>query len=376
MGSSTIGVGQDYTTAVAWESAKQADLTGLGDEIANIVGNVTADTQLINLAGWTTTASDRIVIQGIASGDRVGPRSVLHATDPGTHAALGDNGTGTVVQFNEDFCKLSNIELHVASGVKKGAFETNTITAASNLIEAHNCMFSTDAGFSSTSGIGTFTTNTILDMHNCIIMSGVGRGVVWSVSSTGSVIRYCTVIGGGDRIFWLAGGGLTVTNCVSMGGSVESWRGTFVGGGYNASDLADCESKFSNSQDSLTMSAQYVNPSEDRTVADWTLLTGADLNGAGLDQGDITEDMFGTTRPDPPAVGALEFYTAPVSAARGDADGLYRQSAFHDGIISDNGGPWTDCHVTDFRRALCIAAGVADYNSVSVEDAWKRYTEL
>jgi hypothetical protein len=373
MGSSTIGVGQDYTTAVAWESAKQADLTGLGDEIANIVGNVTADTQLVSLTGWTTTASDRIVIQGIASGDRVGPRSVLHATSPGTHAAIGDNGIGAVIQVWEDYVKVANLELHVATGQKKSAIESITVTATTNLLELYNCMFNNDAGFSSTSGIA-FATNQNLDIYNCIIVSKVGRGLVWSGAS--ATVRYVTMIGGGDRICWDATGTATVYNTVSMGGTAESWRGTFAGGSHNASDLADCTSKFTNSQDSLTMSAQYVNPSEDRTVADWTLLTGADLNGAGLDQGDITEDMFGTTRPDPPAVGALEFYTAPVSAVRGDADGLYRQSAFHDGIISDNGGPWTGCHVNDFRRALCIAAGVADYNSVSVEDAWKRYTEL
>jgi len=56
--------GGDYTSLSAWEAGRQADLTGLGPEIAEC-STALADTTAVVVDGWTTTAADYIEIKAV-----------------------------------------------------------------------------------------------------------------------------------------------------------------------------------------------------------------------------------------------------------------------------------------------------------------------
>jgi hypothetical protein len=372
MGSSTVGVGQDYSTLIAWEAAKQADITGLGPEIANCFGEIDHAGSTCTISGWTTTAADYVHIRADPTEDKIVGRSVLHATSPGTHPYITYTGASTNFTLGENYVDFEGLEMTPGSNGNTTPIAFGTPTTE-QIVHIIGCLIAMPAA---TFGacVSASDAQSVIHLWNCIFMSA-NRAMVLSGNHADSTVVNCTSFGSSANINLNISG--TTHNSYAAIGSTASHHGSSGGGDYNASDDTSAETEFTNSHNSLAPADQFTLPTEVMTTFDFSLKATSALIGEGLANVNTALDMQGQTRDNPPAIGALEvLVVAAGSGPTGSADGLYRQSAFHDGIISDNGGPWTDCHVTDFRRALCIAASIADYNSVSVEDAWKRYTEL
>ena len=99
--------GGDFTSVSAWESSKQADLTGNGPEEAECYNF--QDTTVVTILGWTTTASDYIRIYSENS-----PGTNRH---DGTSRDVSGNGyqlaanqTNGIMHNHEDFVRWDGLD--------------------------------------------------------------------------------------------------------------------------------------------------------------------------------------------------------------------------------------------------------------------------
>jgi hypothetical protein len=104
------GQGCNYETLSAWESNQQADLTGLGPEIAVIQGDWTGvtDSTPVIISGWTTTASDYIYIYTAPSARHSGVWD-----DTKYHLVVSD-ATGIFVN-DPKHIRLDGLQVYVSS---------------------------------------------------------------------------------------------------------------------------------------------------------------------------------------------------------------------------------------------------------------------
>jgi hypothetical protein len=118
----------------------------------------------------------------------------------------------------------------------------------------------------------------------------------------------------------------TATTLTAIDNVVLNCATAFVAGGgaafsadsdYNATDLATIGTgQGTNNLTSLTAANQVEGSLTTLASADLRAKTGADIIGAGVANANIATDIFGTTRSDPPTIGAMEYVSGAAPAAR------------------------------------------------------------
>lgn len=306
MSTDTIGSGKDHTTLADWYAAIPATLTEVEVGLMTGTFTITAD---LTFNGKVTTGY-----------------SITLKPDTGQSFRDSQNDAGFKLQYSESQGTAINTStnyVEVTISDENFIFEqiqmkTNTsqyttwmLQVTVDNVTVESCIFDqngyTGYRIVEVTGAGGSKTNT--KIKNCL---GIERGN----SDTGFMAESdcefhhntCIHIGAdsADEGYSYNGGTANVLkNCCSFG-----WTNFHVTGGwasesdYNATD--DTAAEGSNSLTSLTFANQFRSTTDDFRVA----LTGSGLDAAGIQDAEVTTDILGNTRADPPCIGCHELIAA------------------------------------------------------------------
>lgn len=191
------GSGYDYDSLFDWEAAQQGDLTGVRDEIAIAkcrCTSGTADSTLVVVDGWTTSATQYIKIW----------------TDPSEnyrHSGVWSNSkyrlavTATtdtnLLTVSEDYTRVEGLQLWIDSS-------TNGITlrglyCIAETARFKNCIVRGNEIVGSTYGFYQKTLKSTVEIINCLFYYWYTNGIFYYCNDAGTVtdwprIYNCTVV--------------------------------------------------------------------------------------------------------------------------------------------------------------------------------------
>ena len=286
--------GGDYTSLSAWESAKQADLTGLGPEEAECYNF--SDTTACNINGWTTTASDYIRIYT--------PAAERHDGTAGTGYRIGGALSGGTISINEAYVRIEGVEVYNDPAATNGDC-INALVGTD--IRIDDCLLHDGDRdlFLAFDFSGTVTiTNTI-----GYTAGRFGFNVGGTTKPTVKC-RFVTAAGATNDNF----NDVDCKNCLSVGATQKDYETNCTGDYNGASDTTS--SIFTNNVQSIVAASEFV----DYTNKDFHLASGSASEASGSYAGtlgqdanggdiafDIDEDSRDGTTPD---LGADEFVSA------------------------------------------------------------------
>jgi len=294
--------GGDYTSLSAWDAGRQADLTGLGPEIAECSGNL-SDTAQCVVDGWTTTAADYIQI--------ITPQADRHAGvwSASKYRLEVDQVFNRVLRILEDFVRVEGLQIRntntTADGYSCISYSDTTNNSAVGLVDA--CIIRNSATSASQGhGVHVLNTQGSYTVRNCIIYAAGGAALNLGIAFSGtrsSFVDNCTCIGATYGITQSADDTMTVRNTYAHGGT-DAYTGTMT--------RTDCSHSsatvFAGSTASIAHStANFVNVTA--TTEDYHLVSGASatlLTGGADLSGSFTLDIDGQTRSNW-SIGADEF---------------------------------------------------------------------
>jgi hypothetical protein len=310
MTTSSIGTSsRDFSTVTAWVTYLDA-LTFTQDEI----GECYNDAQFVEKCDFVsgiTNGSNKVILTAAA-----GQSFVDHAdklTNPlrydqskgvgFLHSTSSGSGIGAAISNFE----VRRVQLRVTrdfgGGLALGNASTTVMTAEQCLVFMDNTNGASGINMQATSA-GT--------IKNCVVIhdtTATGTGVIgiFTDRNGAKTIQNCTLIrtrSAGSTIgLSNANGTPTVTNCAVFGFSdANAHTTTAHTGSHNASDLTF--SFGSSNQESLTFANQFESITTGSVDA--RLKTGNGLQGLGTATGTPTTDIVGTTRANPPAIGAWD----------------------------------------------------------------------
>lgn len=303
------GGGRDYSTPAAWLADMPSDLT-TDDSIQ--IGELYNDSEYLNegftLTGITTDAT-RYIHLTVATGESAFDDS-SNAIAYNQSNGVGVRQTtiyGNAVDLNVDYTRVSRIQFQGGTGAATNSFKTGSDTG----VLVDDCLF--DQLHAINDAISHVYTNCVF------ARTDTGKNAMQN-----NEWRFCSFVRapgtGGDAI---AGNnyafGNVVQNCAFFGyDDFTSDTSRFTSGScWNCA--ADFASGLigSNNVHSVTFSAttpfvDAPNGSLDLKLAD----DGNDLINAGLDDTEVTVDIFGTARSDPPEIGAFELAAAGGNTVR------------------------------------------------------------
>ncbi|MCP4126926.1 MAG: hypothetical protein GY753_07680 [Gammaproteobacteria bacterium] len=266
--------GGDYTSLSAWESGEQTDLVS-ADEIA--VAECYDDwpsglNNSVDISGWTTDATRRIIIRTPASERHDGtPQSGFHVKP--------SLGYGRAVWLRTPYVTLEGIEVENtgAGGEAIGVFYSAGIIIDSCIIKA------VDQGIKRVADTTIVRNTLIYDCDEAITISESSR----SYTCENVTIANCTqgFHGDGDQV---------LKNCVAYG-CTTNFDGTFSASSTNnaSSDYSGDAPPGSNPYTSDVVSGDF----EDAANDDYHLASGSGLIDQGADlSGSFTTDVDGDTR--------------------------------------------------------------------------------
>jgi hypothetical protein len=289
------GSGARYTLMSTWESSQQGDLVTAGDnEVLECYGDDYggADGALVNnvnIAGWTTSASNNITVRAAAGEGHGG----VQRRDGGTGFALYSTNN-TVLYISVDHTVISGIELS-SSGV-----EFPAIDLTGNTVYIHSCIVWTENISGSQKCINMNQGGSVYDIRNCVIMQTAG----WAFDTRNSVsatVDSCTIISDGTGGNGAVGGDLR--NCVSYG-----YAGACITA-VNSQSYCATEDNTASGTGAVTgvLAGDFTNLS----LRQFTPATDGKLDGTGTDlSGTFTDDIAGNTRSVPWEIGAYEIVAA------------------------------------------------------------------
>lgn len=297
MATSTIkSSGGDYTSLSAWEADKQADITGLGPEIAECYD--LDDTTDVGISGWTTTATDYIEIKAATAA----------RCDGSTRAQTGNtyrlsSAASGVLRIDQNHVRVSGIEIKCTGD----GIAIQTISSASGSdVRFEDCVISSNGASASTAYTCLVTTaNLNLTLRNCII---TGKRRALDCRNSASVtIDHCTIYTDAAALGVVADSELTCTNTYSGGHSSEDfWTGGAApSGSHNASSDTSASTDYTSSLTSKSATNQFTSPSISDSTMDFTLKATADLVDNGT--GSYATDIAGNTRSGTVDIGAFEY---------------------------------------------------------------------
>ncbi|MHB9880073.1 sialate O-acetylesterase [Pacificimonas sp. ICDLI1SI03] len=269
--SHSIGAGRDYATLDAWSAAQARDLIAL-DEIAELVvyDAGISDSSVFN-HGWTCDAVNRIIIR---AADGLG-----HGGQAGTGVGFSHNGSYTFRPVAGAYVEVVGLA---------GSF--SLAGDYGGVVHAIGCYME------GTPNRGVLTRAWIT---NCIIRNAA-EDAVYTVTG-GIRVRNCTIYNAGDDGLVVYGSGSEIYNTIVMG-SGDNAIETDAARGGNITDDGTAGSLLVADPASLFVDAEN---------GDFRLKDGATpAAGAGLTLADVSTDMEGKLRGDPPDAGAYEYEAA------------------------------------------------------------------
>jgi hypothetical protein len=256
-----------FASMSAWEAA--------GDDAGNLVldntwmhvyarGN-TKDTTVLGISGWTTSATNRILVEG--SSDSTGKHA--GEWDDGKYTLAGTNAASGILQANEDFVQIVGIQIEATeSGLSTayGLWVASISTAASD-IRFKNIIVK---GVCSGTGkaIGAYINDADADVifENCLIYgffaSGDADFVGLRVNAGGDINVYSSLIAGCHTGVDRVAGTVSLYN-TAVFNNTNDFNGT-IACDYCASDDADATT-YTNGVDFTGESADWENIWEDYT---------------------------------------------------------------------------------------------------------------
>jgi hypothetical protein len=305
MATSTLkSTGGDYSSIVAWESAKQGILSE--PEILECYKGTTVEgawqadgslNEALQIAGWTTTAANNIVIQAAAGEEHNG---VLLENGGNGFKLISTTAVSTVELHTVDLV-INDIEIEAnaeRSALSWGAADLSVAvylnrvivnkTVGTNLaVAAINC--------------DTRAADIDLTCTNCLILS-TSR----TVDSRGPQKYYNCIFDGGDMIN--IGASIVFTNVLSISRVGSGWYGN---NGTATNCAANDGTAFGTSpvqNVSTVAGVDLVDPDN----KNYNVVASGVLDGAGFDNtaAGYTDDIAGNTRSVPWEIGAYEIAAA------------------------------------------------------------------
>ena len=327
MATHTIGTGGDFTTVQAWEDDIPTTLTE--QRIGQVKNEeLTSSGGLLAFSAHTTTSSFNIILEAVSGGSfrdhanvRTNPlrydaskgaslrctatnNHLIYATNAGASDSPiivrnlqlmheGTSGYTQVIQVSSAFVRLENV---ILEGFNANwilySDSSGNIDAYNSLMVARNASVSKLAFKNSSGGTWDFVGCTLVHPSN---LSASGTGI-----ST------------------LYGNGATAKNCLIFGFTTDVANMVAADTDYNATSFSDAASGLpDNTPDHNVYDVAYdttlfVQPSDSGGNHDFRIVAGSAVENAGIYDGtNSPEDISGTTRNDPPEIGAWELGVAP-----------------------------------------------------------------
>ena len=292
--------GGDYTTIALWEADTDNDLTGAGAVIGEI---------------YDVNPTAALTIAGATNGDASNYRG-LTVNSAYRHAGVWNTGkmnwqvAALPLTVDESFTRLSYLQIHNSDATDgNGVLRINNpsclVDSCINWHAEPGALGNHAGVYIGSGATGNVVRNTVCYNNN--------HGIYIVATATGCSIENCTLVanvlnglrtetGAAPAVKNTYMGGNAGGDCNRGGSSDVDWTITTS----MASDALSTESGLTNSIPYDTTNFTNVTAGSE----DMTLVSGADLIGAGTDlSGDFTLDIAGNTRSSWD-VGAFEFVTA------------------------------------------------------------------
>lgn len=301
--------GGDYTSLSAAESGEQRDLVS-ADEIALFdVGDLEDAISFngITIAGWTTDATRYVIVRGATPTSATWDTSRYRIVGPVYLGALN---------INQEYTRIENVQVRVTNhnwddpgGIHAGV---NNFRVTGCWVE--NACTTSGQGLDKGMGIRRINQSSGTSVIANNIVTGRWVRGIRTYTITGTLVQYHnTVVGlqAGQALQtdYEGGTGTTVrvyNNIAQVSGSAVCYStpANYVGtanGGNLSSDATSPQTALRNITLDFAGAGDYaLDPVEDTEA----IGAGVDLSGDATYP--VTTDILGTTRPDPPSIGAYE----------------------------------------------------------------------
>lgn len=329
MATHTIGTGGDFSTVQAWEDDIPTTLTEqrigqvLNEELTNSSGSVVA------FSAHTLTASFNIILEaasGASFRDHANVRTNPLRYDASKGAALRTTSGTNEPVINADAAGASDARIIIRNLQLKNDLESGSTTgmrASQSHFRLDNVIFESVRVFDLYSDGGGS-----IDANNCLFVSR-GSSIIFqktiNKNSGGAPWNLigCTLVrpsnlgtdGTGFGPIYADGG--TAKNCLFFGYTTDVQNLVAADTDYNGTSFSDAGSGLpDNTPDHNVYDVTYddtlfVEPSDSGDGHDFRTLAGSAIENAGIYDGtNSPEDITGTTRSNPPEIGAWELSAA------------------------------------------------------------------
>jgi len=289
-----------YTSLSAWNAGEATNLVTDGDwhHVYCRSSSGTADTTGFTITGWTTGASNYILIEAAENHEAIPDEW------DATRYRLSPT-SATAIQISEEYVRILGLQLSVAANNVYCVRVAAGAIGASNDIRVLNCRCEgvTTAG-SGQRGITIADADVNLTVENTVVLDMGGDGINVNCSAD---IYNCVVYNSGfDGIEYESGGSGNVTNCAVFdsvsGDDFDIDAGATV-------TISNCASDDGTGTNPVSPSGgSWSNEFTDYTNGDFTILGTGNLWDGGTPVSGITHDMIGNAYDGTtPSIGVVQF---------------------------------------------------------------------
>ena len=274
------GASGNYASLNALEAAQGQDLTDGGGDTYTATcittGDKAADTTSVTFDGWTTAVANYVLAEAGSGHEAV-------KTGIDTNRYRLDVGSGDGIEISIADMRVNALQIEGSSGGH--GIEITNGDAIDKNYRISNCRIGTASGAHDCININAFGGTEIVDIWVCILEGGGDAGV--DISDINTVNIYNTVIynNGGEGVN-RGSGTITVKNCPVFK-NADDFAGTITVD-FCASDDGDGTNDVAESGGGVEWPSDF----NDSANGDFTLLTGSNLKGAGIN--DPGSGLFST----------------------------------------------------------------------------------
>ena len=307
-----------YASLSSWEAAEQTDLVAAGD-IHEVRCEGTADTTLCDIDGWTTGASNYILIIVELANRHSG------VWNTGKYHLTGSRGFNGFLKILEDFVRTEGLQVQntSTSSSNTSAFHTSGTVDAGD-VRASEGIFRGGGG--SSKGMMLRNVDVFYGWNNIVYDADIA--IEMSNGSNTYHLYSCTAIGITNGIK-ATSGTITAKNCYAKG--TTAYSGTVTMTTCASSDTTG-SAGLQNIAYSTTNFINVTGGSENLGLVSGTALIGSGTDTSGDSAPlDFTDDIIGTARGVTWDVGAFEF----IAAAAGR---ITKLAGEYRGFVGSGGG--------------------------------------
>jgi hypothetical protein len=296
----TSGVNAAYATCQAWETAEQTDLDTANNLMEVHFEGSAADTATCTINGWTTSATDYILM--------VVDQSVRHAGSWSTSHYRLSVANATALTINEDYVRVEGFQIEKTAvsandqvGILISAVGTSDIRISNTIIRHASGGANRQAGVQVADAQATVYIWNLIDYGHPNIDTAGNSSVSVEVSGATVSIYSSTLIGGGRSISHATGTTVTCKNVYAhasaTGGVAYEGTGTLTQTDCAASDTSSDEAGLDSIAYDTTQFTNVTGGSEDLHLPAGSALldVGTDTSGEGAPL-NFTNDIDGATR--------------------------------------------------------------------------------